>query len=95
MIQGRKRAAARRVLWRSKRMQCAFLALATAILVVGTACDEEEAGRAFREAAVSSVQEGVNSIMDGVIDGMFAVFEMGVGESDGTSSSDTSSTSTE
>ena len=52
-------------------------------LVVGSACDEEEAFRAFRTAASDSMQEGVNDIMDGVVDGLFAVMDQGLEESDG------------
>jgi hypothetical protein len=57
-----------------------------AILVLGTACDEEEAFRTFRSTASASIQDGVNSIVDGVVDGMFAIMEQGTDGSSTTAS---------
>ena len=91
MIHGRDKATAGPSLSRSKRAWCAILAFAAATLVTGIACDDEEAGRAFRDAAASSLQAGVNSIVDGIVDGVFAVFELGAGEGSGTGTSSTSS----
>ena len=72
-------------------MRCAFLTLAVLGLMFGTACDEEEAFRAFREASSTSVQTGMNSIADGFIDGLFAVFDQGIAQTaDSTSDTTTS-----
>jgi hypothetical protein len=97
MIRGRKKAVAGPTGSRRIRVWCATAALVLATLVLGTGCDEEEAMRTFRDAASTSLQTGMKSMMDGVIDGMFAVFELGTdqtgGESSGASSeSDSSST---
>ena len=88
MIQGRSNTTASPIFSRRNCVWCAALALAAASLVVNTACDEEEAGRAFRDAASSSLQSGLKSITDGVIEGMFAVFDLGADQdgSGGTSS---------
>jgi hypothetical protein len=64
------------------------LALAVATLPMSTGCDEEEAGRAFRDAASSELRSGLKSIMDAVIDGMFAVFELSAEGDGGTTSSE-------
>lgn len=77
---------------RRNRRWRATLALAGAALVMGTACDEEAAGRAFRDAASASLQSGMKNIMDGVIDGMFAIFELGDSEGDTSSTTGTSTT---
>jgi hypothetical protein len=77
MIHRRGKAVGNRFLSRSKRMWCATLALAAAGLLTGTACDEEAAARAFRDAATGSLQTGVNSIVDGMVDGVFAMLEIG------------------
>lgn len=90
MTRGRNAAAAGPLTSRSKCTRCAILALAAGALFVGTACDEEAAGRAFRDAASTSFQAGLNSIMDGLVDGMFAVFELGV-DQDTTGTGGTSS----
>jgi hypothetical protein len=89
MIQGRNQVTAPRQTPRGKYTWCAILALLVATLAFGTGCDEEAAGRAFRDAASGSFQSGLQSIVNGVIDGMFAAFELGA---DDTSSSSSSST---
>jgi hypothetical protein len=53
------------------------LALVAFSLVFGTACDEEELFRTFRSTASTSMQSGVNSIVDGVVDGLFAMLAQG------------------
>jgi len=83
MNEGRDGRTKGRTLWRSNRVGCAILALMVVILVIGTACDEEEAFRSFRSAASDSMQAGVNDIMDGVVDGLFAVIDQGLEDSDG------------
>lgn len=80
MTQGKHTPTGKAVRPRMNRLWCATLALATVILLMGTACDEEAAGRAFRDAAASSVQTGMKDITDGFIDGLFAVFELGDGQ---------------
>ncbi|MFQ5805531.1 MAG: hypothetical protein ACE5I3_03665 [Phycisphaerae bacterium] len=93
MNQGRNKAAGSPILSRSKRGWCAILALAAAALLTGTACDDEAAGRAFRDAAASSLESGVKNIMDGIIDGLFAVVELGTEQDSGTGT-DASTTTT-
>jgi hypothetical protein len=77
MNHGRAKLTSRTSRWRSIRLRCAVLALAAFSLVLGTGCDEEELFAIFRSAAGDSIQTGVNSIMDGVVDGLFAIFEQG------------------
>jgi hypothetical protein len=77
MIQPRNKAPSGPFHSRRSRSWCAIVALATATLLGGTACDEEAAGRAFRDAAATSLESGVKSIMDGVIEGLFAAFDIG------------------
>jgi hypothetical protein len=82
MNHGRAKSASDLSRWRSVRRRCAVLALVACSLVLGTACDEEELFAAFRGAASDSIQSGVNSIMDGVVDGLFAMFEQGSEDSE-------------
>ncbi len=70
---------------RTNCLRCAFLTLAVLGLMLGTACDEEEAFRAFREASSTNVQSGINNIVDGFIDGLFAVFDQGTDQTADTS----------
>jgi hypothetical protein len=77
MNQGRPKSAGNLSRSRSTRLRGAIVALAAVSLMLGTACDEEEAFSVFRGAAASSIQDGVKSIMDGMVDGMFAVLEQG------------------
>jgi hypothetical protein len=81
MNPGRDRRTGGRSWWRSNGVRGAILALAAVSLLLGTACDEEEAFRTFRSTASDSIQSGVNSIVDGLVDGLFAVFEQGTDES--------------
>jgi hypothetical protein len=87
MIQGRGKAVGNRPISRSRGARCAILALLAGILLVGTACDEDAAVRAFRDAAGGSLQTGVGSIMDGVVDGLFAMLEIGDDQQSSSSSS--------
>lgn len=64
--------------WRGLALSGASL-MASAGLSAG--CNEDEALRAFRDAASGSLQDGLTSIAGGVIDGAFAVFELGSDES--------------
>jgi len=89
MIQGRDQATHSLFLSRSKRLRCAILALAAAALLTGTACDDEAAARAFRDTAANSLQTGVNSIVDGMVDGLFAMLKIGVDQESDTASSTT------
>ena len=86
MIQARKKAATTPIFQRTYRLWCATMALAAVTLLAGTGCDEEAAARAFRDAASTNLQAGVNSLMDGVVDGLFAAFEIGTEQSDGSTS---------
>jgi hypothetical protein len=67
-----------------RRATLTALAL-TLSLVCG--CNDDEALRAFRDAAASSLQAGVDSIAGGIIDGAFAVFELGADETGGSDTS--------
>ena len=77
MIRPLTKPATRPILSRGSCSRCAILALAIASLLVTTACDEEAAGRAFRDAAATNLESGVKSITDGIIEGMFAAFDIG------------------
>lgn len=66
---------------------CAFLALAAGLLLTGTACNEDEAWDAFRGAATGNLETGVNSLMDGVLDGIFAAANLGIDDSSASSTS--------
>jgi hypothetical protein len=76
MNQAREKAATGLTLSRRYCLWCVTMALAALALLVGTGCDEDAAARAFRDAASTNLQAGVNSIMDGVVDGLFAAFEL-------------------
>jgi len=65
---------------RTIRAWGAALALSAGALLLG--CNEDEAQRAFRQAAASSLQSGVTAIATGLIDGAFAVFELGSDQTD-------------
>jgi len=93
MIHERDQARTGRLIPRSKGAWCAVLALVAATFVMGTGCDEEEAGRAFRDAATSSLQTGLKTALDGIVDGMFAVFELGTDDSSSSGSSSSTDTS--
>ncbi len=77
MNQGRDKSKSDLSWSRSTRVRCAILTLAAFSLVLGTACDEEELFRTFRSTASTSMQSGVNSIVDGVVDGLFAMLAQG------------------
>jgi hypothetical protein len=53
----------------------AIVILAVLGLTFGPGCNEEEALTTFRDAATSSMQDGFKTIMNGFIDGLFAVLE--------------------
>ena len=89
MRQGRNQATATRLHSRSKCTWCAIIALLAATVVTSAGCDEEASLLAFRSAASSNLQSGLKGIMDGIIEGMFAVFELG-GDADTSSSSSSS-----
>lgn len=47
------------------------------ILLTTAGCNDDEAQKAFRGAANSALQSGALSVATGVIDGAFAVFNLG------------------
>lgn len=59
---------------RQFRIYAATLALAASAFAVG--CQEEDA-RAFRAAAATSLESGIKTIFDGLVEGAFAVFDQG------------------
>lgn len=65
--------ARRRTVSRKRAACLAGLALLTTSLV---GCDDEELVN-FRDAAVGSLQEGVNAILSGLVNGAFAVLDSG------------------
>jgi hypothetical protein len=77
MTNGRKKAAAKGSLSSSICVWCAILALMGTTLTLNTGCDEEAALLAFRDAATSDLESGVKSIMDGLIEGIFAAVDPG------------------
>ena len=76
MHQGRKRNTAQRM---------AAIGLLTLSLATLTACEE---GIEFRSVAGPGVKEGVVSIVNGLLDGVFAVVEPGTSTTDGSSTTD-------
>ena len=59
---------------RHKRLTLALAATgATGMLMAQGTC---MSGRQFREAALPSLESGVNLILDGVVDGLFAAIEV-------------------
>lgn len=69
---------------RSLRTCGAILALLLVPLALSAGCDEE-IQKEFRDAAVGSIESGVNNIADGIINGIFAVAEVN-GSSDSSGS---------
>ncbi len=61
-------------------------ALALALCGACAGCNGDEALRAFRDAATSSLQSGFKLISSGIIDGAFAVFQLGAQGSSGSAS---------
>ncbi|MBI3760060.1 MAG: hypothetical protein HY269_09975 [Deltaproteobacteria bacterium] len=63
-----------------------------AALLAGAAglagCNDDEAQKAFRGAAESALQSGAQSIASGLIDGTFAVFDIGANAASSSSSTD-------
>lgn len=45
-----------------------------ALLPLQTGCDGDR-GTEFRDAALDSLQDGVTAILDGIVDGIFAIAE--------------------
>jgi hypothetical protein len=58
-------------------------ALTLALCGACVGCNGDEALRAFRDAATSSLQSGFKLISSGIIDGAFAVFQLGAQGSSG------------
>ncbi|MBN2448360.1 MAG: hypothetical protein JXO22_16655 [Phycisphaerae bacterium] len=59
---------------RSRRL-CATMVMLAALAfptLLATGCDTEESLQAFRDNAATSVEDGVKSILDGLVDGFFA-----------------------
>ncbi len=79
---------------RTSRRRCATIALVTLSLTFAAGCDDEIA-REFRQAAIGQVETGVNAILDGVLDGIFAIAEPDSSSSTSTSGSPTSTTTTD
>ncbi len=59
---------------RRLRLCGAILALATLPLALTTGCGDE-VSKEFREAALGSIETGMNAVVDGLLDGFFAVAE--------------------
>ncbi|MGE0479046.1 MAG: hypothetical protein AB7Q17_01120 [Phycisphaerae bacterium] len=53
----------------------ACTALVGLALLGGAGCDDDTS-REFRDAALDSLQQGVSTILDGIVDGAFAVLEV-------------------
>lgn len=60
---------------RARRLIATSIAASLALAVAG--CDEDAVSREFRDAATSSISEGLKSILTGVVDGLVAVTETG------------------
>jgi hypothetical protein len=55
-----------------RKARITVLASACAIVALSTGCNEETL-REFRAAATDTLQQGVSTILDGVVEGVFAV----------------------
>ena len=65
---------------KTKRRICAQgarIGLAFAALGFCVGCDDEAALKMFRDTAASNIQQGIGSILDGVLEGVFAVVQRG------------------
>ena len=61
------------------RLGCAGFALLAGLAVGSVGCGEDVSLADFRTAAASSLESGVKSILDGLVEGFFAVFVQGDG----------------
>ncbi len=68
----------------------AALALLGLLTLGPVGCNEDEAWNAFRSASRSSLESGLNNIMDGVVSGLFAIYDLGADNTDSSGSSSTS-----
>lgn len=71
---------------------CARIAGLAGLLAAAAGCNGDEAWNAFRNAASSSLQSGFRSVATGVVDGLFAVFELGADRTAGGSTGSGDST---
>jgi hypothetical protein len=62
----------------SRKTRARLIRAAGCALLLGglSGCNEDEANRAFREAAASSLQSGAISAITGLIEGSFALWEL-------------------
>lgn len=63
----------------SRKIGASGAGIAVAVLTIGLClgCEEVEAARLFRQTAASNLERGVGLIVDGLLDGAFAVLESG------------------
>ncbi len=64
---------------RSGRAMGAALALLLVVTGLATGCGDE-LEREFRSAAVGSIESGVNAVVDGLLDGVFAIADPDEGD---------------
>lgn len=79
---GKKRSAGSPLRRRSR----AWLARAAILVAVGgfcAGCDNEEDLITFRDAAATSLQQGISTLFDGLLEGVFAVLGSGDGSGGG------------
>lgn len=62
---------------RSRRRAQVGGLLGLVALAAAAGCNTDEAMRAFRDASLTNLQAGLTSVATGVIDGLFAVYELG------------------
>ncbi len=62
---------------RSKTRGITALAIAAGALFAVAGCDEDAVSREFRDAATTSISDGLKSILTGVVDGLVAVTQTG------------------
>lgn len=72
----------------SARIPLGLSVLAGLVILAGPGCDSQMA-KDFREASRGQLESGVNSVVDGLLDGVFALWEP-----DSTAGGSTSSTTT-
>ncbi|MFO0839868.1 MAG: hypothetical protein U1D55_15255 [Phycisphaerae bacterium] len=65
----------------ARKIGTAGAIVALAAIVASAGCNDDEAQRAFRQAASSQLKTGLTSVVDGIVSGAFAVFDLGASDS--------------
>lgn len=65
----------------ARKISAAGAIVALAAIAASVGCNDDEAQRAFRQAASSQLKSGFTSVFNGVVSGAFAVFDLGASDS--------------